>query len=559
VASTAPDRLAALTETDDVLSDDELADIDATDSLGPDERVAPSWTESIGRQASKLIGGPLGRHAAVGRHWFWSPLRAVLLIAVVALSISWFVKSPCIQQYTDGSGVRQLDWRANRQYVAFCYSDVVPLYTAERLDQPGTFPYKTSWVDNAGTPQAQVRYMEYPVLTGLFQWANAKLAQGWVKLADATGLLPNAMTVVVYFDITALLLGLAWVVTVWATTRTARRRPWDALLVAASPLVIVQAFTNFDALAAAFAATGILAWSRRKPVLAGVLLGLGAAAKLYPAFLLFPLLLLCLRAGRMRAWAKCAGGAVLAWAAVNAPIAILYHPGWQEFFRLNDQRGADPDSLFNVISYFTGWPGFDTNLPPHGTPDLLNAVIFVLFAACCAGIAWIALRAPRRPRLAQLGFLLVAAFLLTNKVWSPQYSLWLVPLAVLAIPRWKPLLVWMTIDALVWFPRMMYYLELADLSQHSDDRGLPQGWFLGMVILRDLAVIGLCALIVREIYRPSADLVRLAGDDDPAGGFLDGAEDRFTLRRRPRPTSVEAAPEVTASTASTAGSTATAG
>ena len=29
----------------------------------------------------------------------------------------------------------------------------------------------------------------------------------------------------------------------------------------------------------------------------------------------------------------------------------------------------------------------------------------------------------------------MAAFLLTNKVWSPQFVLWLLPLAVLAWPR----------------------------------------------------------------------------------------------------------------------------
>lgn len=514
--------------SDDLVGlDDGFADDVA--SLGPDQRVPPSWTEAIGKQASKIIGGPLGRHAVVGRHWFWTPLRAVLLIAIITLSISWFVKAPCIQQYTDANGARQLDWRANRQYVAFCYSDIVPLYTAEQLETPGMFPYKTSWVDSPGTPQAQTRYMEYPVLTGLFQWVNAKLAQGWVNLAAKTGFLPSAMTVVVYFDISALWLALAWLVTVWASTRSARRRPWDAVLIAASPLVIVQAFTNFDALATAFAAAALLAWSRKKPVLAGVLMGLGAAAKLYPAFLLFPLLLLCLRSGRMRQWWLATGGAVVAWLVVNLPIMILYRPGWEEFFRLNDQRGADPDSLYNVVSYFTGWQGFDPNLPAHGTPTLLNAVVFVLFFACCAGIAWIALTAPRRPRVAQLCFLLIAAFLLTNKVWSPQYSLWLVPLAVLAIPRWKVLLAWMTIDALVWFPRMMYYLELTLLSQHLDDRGLPQGWFLGMVILRDLAVLGICVLIIREIYRPSADLVRQAGDDDPLGGFIDRAPDRFTL------------------------------
>jgi hypothetical protein len=45
-------------------------------------------------------------------------------------------------------------------------------------------------------------------------------------------------------------------------------------------------------------------------------------------------------------------------------------------------------------------------------------------------------------------------------------------------------------------------------------------------------VLGLCTMIVRDIYRPATDLVRLTGDDDPAGGFLDGAPDRFVLRRR---------------------------
>src|SRR5438874_7833162 len=86
-------------------------------------------------------------------------------------------------------------------------------------------------------------------------------------------------------------------------------------------------------------------------------------------------------------------------------------------------------------------------------------------------------------------------FVSRNKVWSPQYSLWLVPLAVLAIPRWRLLLGWMLIDALVWAPRMFFYLG-------EGSKGLPEGWFLGTVVIRDLAVIGLCALVVREIYRP---------------------------------------------------------
>jgi hypothetical protein len=47
-------------------------------------------------------------------------------------------------------------------------------------------------------------------------------------------------------------------------------------------------------------------------------------------------------------------------------------------------------------------------------------------------------------------------------------------------------------------------------------------------------VLGLCILVIREIYRPELDLVRRTGDDDPMGGFLDGAADRRSFRRRQR-------------------------
>ncbi|MBV8931873.1 MAG: DUF2029 domain-containing protein, partial [Kutzneria sp.] len=435
--------------------------------------------------------------------------------------LGWLQKSPCAQTVRDDKGVLQLDWSGSRQYVAMCYSDVIPLYTAERLNLPDTFPYKTSWIDNQGTPSEHVRYMEYPVLTGLFQWLNARLAQGYVSLASA-GWLPTSMTVVVYFDIVAFWLAAAWLVVVWAVARIARRRIWDAALVAVSPLVVVQAFTNFDTLAVALATGGLLAWARRRPMLAGLLIGLGGAAKLYPLFLLGPLLLLCWRGGTLAKGLRTAGVALATWIAVNAPIYLSYPVGWWEFFRLNTERGADPDSLYNVVSYFTGWLGFDGRLLPGQVPVVLNAVSATLFLVCCAGIGWVAMSAPVRPRLAQLCLLVVAAFLLTNKVWSPQYSLWLVPLAVLAIPRWKPLLAWMTLDALVWVPRMFFYLG-------ADKKGLPPDPFLGAVVLRDFAVLGLCLLVLREIYRPELDLVRRSGDDDPLGGFLDGAPDRVTF------------------------------
>lgn len=512
-------------------------------SLGPADRVPPTWTEPLAQRISRPFGGRLGRHAQVGRQWFWTPLRVVLLFAVVVLAAAWLFKAPCQVTYDSGSGP-QLDWRDHRQYTAMCYTDIIPRYGMGDLASDDVFPYKTAWLENRGTPQEKVRYMEYPVLTGLFQWINARAADGWAALA-ALGLLPGGLTSVLYFNLSAFWLAAAWLVTVWALVRLCRRRLWDAAIAAVSPLVFVHAFTNFDALATALGTTGLLAWARRRPVLAGVLIGLGGAAKLYPLFFLGPLLVLAWRAGKAADAARAVLAAALAWLAVNLPILVLFPTGWGEFFRLNNQRPADPDSLYNVLMHFTGWAGFDGELPPGATPIVLNSVSLALFLLACAAIAWLALAAPVRPRMAQLCFLVVAAFLLTNKVWSPQYSLWLVPLAVLAIPRWRLLLTWMLVDAAVWAPRMYYYLGTAN-------KGLPEGWFLGAVVVRDAVVVALCVLVVREVLNPSLDKVRTTlavrpervedALDDPCGGPFDGAPDRFRLptprallRRTPTP------------------------
>lgn len=472
----------------------------------PAGRVVPTWTEPLVATASRVVGGPLGVHAVVGRSRFWTPMRVVLLLAVAVLALGWLGKAPCLQQYETDGGLA-LDWRNNRQYVAMCYSDTVPLYGIEKLDS-GAVPYRDSWVQDPGTPDEQLRYMEYPVLTGFFQYLNARLTDGWLALVAQQPWLPTALPVVVYFTFSAFWLALAWLVAVWAVHRLRPARPWDAALVACSPLVAVHAFTNFDALAVAFATTALLAFARRRPWLAGVLLGVGGAVKLYPLILLVPLVLLGMRRRDPGPVVRTVAAAALSWAAVNAPVALTWTAGWWEFYRLNGTRPADPDSLWYVVSFFTGWPGFDGELEFGEAPAVLNTVVAALFLAACAGLALLVRRAPQPPRLAPMAFLVVAAFLLLNKVWSPQYSLWLVPLAVLALPRWRLLLAWMALDALVWVPRMFYYVG-------PSARGLPPDWFLGAVVARDVVVVVLMVLVVRTVLRPATDPVRAGGVDDP--------------------------------------------
>ena len=467
------------------------------------DRVVPTWVDPVAAQASEAVGGPWGRHAVTGRAQFWTPLRVCLLFTTLVLGLAWMKQAPC----SDG------DWAGSVQYTHLCYSDTVPLFGLHDLDE-GRLPYLQSPV-------------EYPVLTGGFMALAAALSRGYDRLADAGGLVPAVPPVQSYYVATCLLLSCCALLATRAVLGLSGRRPWDAAMIGLSPLLLVHAFTNWDLLAVALATLGMWAWARRRPVLAGMLLGLGVAAKLYPLVVLAALFLLCVRAGQLRIWARTAAAAVTAWLAVNAPIAVLAPQNWSRFFRLNSSRPADPDSLWNMLLTATGGRLLDGPLAEGQTPVVLNAVVAVALLAVSAAVAWLTLAAPVRPRVAQVAFLLLAAFLLLNKVWSPQFSLWLLPLAVLARPEWRSLLLWQATEALLWLPRMLWYLG-------ADNNGVQVDWFFLAVGVRDVAVVVLMGLVVRDILHPDGDVVRATwpGTDDPAGGPLDHADDRRVWRRR---------------------------
>src|SRR6201999_2826182 len=157
----------------------------ARDLRSADDRDCPSRTDFLGAALSNVIGGPVGRHAILGRAAILTPLRVMFLIALVFLALGWSTKAPCLQTVGTGPGDQRVaNWQNQRAYYELCYSDIVPLYGAELLGQ-GRFPYKSSWIekDGSGKPQTRydgkpaVRYMEYPVLTGLYQYVSMALAK----------------------------------------------------------------------------------------------------------------------------------------------------------------------------------------------------------------------------------------------------------------------------------------------------------------------------------------------------------------------------------------------
>jgi len=492
--------------------------------------VLPSSEDPVAAGAANALGGPPGRYSAGSSRRFWTPVRWLVLLTLATCALGWWQKSPC----------REHPWVEQYQYTRGCYTDVYALYFSERLNE-GLTPYAEHPV-------------EYPVVLG-----------GVMQLAATTvELLPAGSRPAAFYDVTwALLTACALVVVVTTARLAGPRRPWDAALFAVAPLLVLHGSTNWDLVAMALAGLGLVQWARARPVAAGVLLGVATATKLYPLLFLVPLGVLCLRAGRLRPFALTAVATVVTPVLVSLPV-YLTSPSFADvggtqtavaaspldrlgaeglaalgpktevtapdgtavtgvnatyrFVELNSTRPADWDSLWYLLQEARGGTPLD---PGSGPPRRLNLAVAVLFVAALAGVVLLALRAPRRPRLMPLLFLTVLAFLLTNKVWSPQFSLWLVPLAVLARPRWRPFLAWQAAEALVLFTRFYFFI-----AGSAPGKGIDVGWFLSAVVLRDAALVAYAVLVVREVLQPERDVVRRDGVDDPAGGVLDGAADR---------------------------------
>jgi len=433
-------------------------------------------------------------------------------LAVVAGSTTVLVTASLIGSalgFLNKAACRSGDWNIYlKQFQAHCYTDIYPLYYGEGLSA-GRVPYTQHPV-------------EYPVLIGAAMQAVAWLVRPindpYIRGRE-------------FFDATVVLLTLFAIAGTLATAYLAgRSRRWTGLLVALAPGLILASFINWDLIAMGLVALGMAAWAARHQVLAGVLLGLAVATKFYPLVFFGPLLLLCLRAGRLRAFGVTAASTAVAWLAVNLPVAIVAPVGWARFYGLSAGRAADWGSI---------WYYFETERwPVLGTLGIssLDAFSFAAFLAGCVLIALIILAAPRRPRLPQVFFLVLAVFLLTNKVWSPQYVVWLVPLVVLARPRLWSYALWQAAEVGYFFAIWAYLITLLSAgTAPAADGGIGNGLYFAALLARFGTVALLCVLVVRDILRPEADVVRADGEDDPAGGVLAGAADRVVLRLRPRP------------------------
>nr|WP_276611059.1 glycosyltransferase 87 family protein [Kineococcus siccus] len=356
--------------------------------------------------------------------------------------------------------------------------------------------------------------MSQPPLTAGLAWLLGLFAPDEVTVAAQRA----------YFDATAVALLLAALVVVAAAVVAAgRRRSFDVLLVAVSPLLAITGLVSLDLAGVALATAGLACWARRRPVAAGVLLGLAVAARTYPVLLLLALVLLGLRAGRLRAVARTAAVAALTWLVVDLPLALTSFAAWSAYLDGFFPQRAGYGSLWllpQLVQQATRAATQD-GLPAGAVTALTLSAWVVWSLLVTVFVLW----APRRPRVPQVAFLLVAGFCVLGSSFPVQAALWLLPLAALAVPRWRDHVVWWTTEAL-YFGAVWLFIA----GQSTPDRGLPPELYAALLLLRAAGIAWLVVAVVRDARSPGRDLVRADGDDDPAGGVLDGAPDRLVVR-----------------------------
>jgi hypothetical protein len=387
-------------------------------------------------------------HAATrtGRH---GGLVLLGLSTVLLVAVSWWSKAQCAPP---------AGWATGRQFREYCYSDLVALWFLRGLDE-GAGPY-------GDEP------LEYPVVLAVRIWLAARAADllpGPVGVSDFLG--ANALLTAVEAVGVLLLLHRAGL---------SHRRLWWW---AAAPALVSYALYNWDVLPLLLLVAAVVAHREGRDGLSGALAGLGAAAKLFPGFLVPLVVLARLRQGRRADALRHGAAAAAVVVAVNLPAALLAPDAWRRFLELSRERGAHVDSLWMLVSKLTGLAF------PVSTLNLLGPALFLVGATVVvvAGVR----RLPS-DRTWQLVVPVLIVFLLTNKVFSPQYFLWLVPLMALTLRRAAPFVVAVVADVAV------LAVELPFLGGRAGfEPVLPYALMGSVVALRAAALTWVAVEVVR--------------------------------------------------------------
>jgi len=316
-------------------------------------------------------------------------LRIALIVTLVAsvLSIAKF-------NHCRGSG-----WGSPDVYIHMCYSDISALYGAREINND-RWPYESA--DNS---------VEYPVLTGIVMWATG------LVIDDPNGYRP-------YFDLNIALIILLLFFSIFILWRL---KPELSPLFPIAPAVFGSLFINWDMYAVLFALLAMYFYHEKKFDFSAIFIGIAISTKFYPGVILFGIALIFWNQKEFGKLLRFIAITLATWLAINVPIAINNFDGWWRFFKLNIDRDSDLGSIWYAMALL--------KLPGGNINNLTIIVFLIALTAIALFYSMVAQSRNDFANLATVAFLTVAAFVTISKVYSPQYILWLTPLAVLAMTK----------------------------------------------------------------------------------------------------------------------------
>ena len=377
--------------------------------------------------------------------------RSFVVILLLAAVISFLKFNHC----------RVNDWASPDNYVHACYTDIPALFSERSLDT-NTFPYLSP-----------TNSIEYPPVIGLGNWLISFIT-------------PSENSFRTFFDINALIIIVLFFISAIIVKKIS---PTYQYIFPLAPAVIASLFINWDMWAVVSTLLAIYYFDKKNYEVSGIWLGVSIATKFFPIVLLLPVAIIFYRSSQIHLFYRYLFTTALFWSAINIPIALIHFDGWWRFFKLNLERGADFGSIWFALSLL------DVNVPYL---DLIYPLISIGFFI---GLAFYLLKLAKLPNLAAVALFALVIFTTVSKVYSPQYILWLTPLAVIALQNRKQLPVF-------WFwqaTEITYHLAIWQyLALFSDAQfGLPAGGYALATLLRVVGVCTFTYILMRDLTTSS--------------------------------------------------------
>jgi uncharacterized membrane protein len=324
------------------------------------------------------------------------------------------------------------------------------------------------------------------------------------------------------FTFEMLLFDLIGLLLVLGIGRKAGISPWSCLIGYTLGMVAIGSIMvqRFDMVPAVITLGAVSAFSRGNYKTAWAILAIGIMTKLYPALLAPLFLIYQWRRGGLRRVIPSIATFSAAILLIAGPLMALNSHGFISSFTVQSQRPLQLESTYSSLLLLGQSLGIVSAQPVQGNISLdivsplagplahyylvfmgsgLLAVYGLYYRNCRKLLKSTAEAAPEATALADLlnySFVAIVVFMVTNKVFSPQFMVWLYPLFPQVSGRFRSAIwiVFLTASCLTWYIYPLHYWDLVDTQQSAVDA----------LILRNTLMIFIAVLLLGE-KAPIAD------------------------------------------------------